>query len=219
MISRLNGKLVFCVALAGLLTSYSTRAQGQENPNMIAPGYVVVPQVTTPVNLPFTDAPVPSQIVSAKRVFVANLTGNVMTGLSGGPDRSYNQFYAALKTWGKFKLTSMPADADLVLEIRMVILRRIPEDRPPNLTALRLTIRDPKTNVALWRLDQPIEPAVWEKNQEKNYNLAMTALLNRLKALTEAPGTQAGGPAGTALSNSESASLPQSAVQERGATN
>jgi len=191
------------VALAGLFTFYlSTKAQGQENPNMIAPGYVVSRPVTTPVNLPFADAPVPSPIVSAKRVFVANLTGNVVSNLSGGPDRNYNQFYATLTTWGRFKLTSTPADADLVLEIRQVILRRIPADRPQDIAGLRITIVDPKTNIPLWQLDQPIEPALWEKNQEKNYNLAMTVLVNRLKALTEVPAPQAGKAVGTISSGS-----------------
>lgn len=191
------------VALAGLFTFHlSTKAQGQENPNMIAPGYIISRPVTTPVNLLFTDAPVPAQIISAKRVFVANLTGKVVSNLSGGPDRNYNQFYATLTTWGRFKLISTPADADLVLEIRQVILRRIPADRPQDIAGLRITIVDPKTNIPLWQLDQPIEPALWEKNQEKNYNLAMTVLVNRLKALTEVPAPQAGKTVGTSSSGS-----------------
>jgi len=204
MASRLNGETILCLGLAVVLSFYPSRnAQGQENPNMLAPGYAATnPPAPWAANLPFTDAPVPAQIVSARRVFVANLTGNVITGLSGGPDRNYNQLYAALRSWGRFELTSAPAAADVVLEISQVFLRRVPSDRSQDYAGLRITIVDPKTNVALWRLDQPIEPAVWEKNQEKNYNLAMTALVNRLKALTEAPAAQAGntvgsGPSGT----------------------
>lgn len=168
---------------------------------MLAPGYAVTnPPAPWAANLPFSDAPVPAQIVSAKRVFVANLTGNVITGLSGGPDRNYNQLYTALRSWGRFELTSAPAAADVVLEISQVFLRKVPSDRSQDYAGLRITIVDPKTNVPLWQLDQPIEPAVWEKNQEKNYNLAMTQLVNRLKALTEARAAQAGNTMGSGSS-------------------
>lgn len=194
MSSRLNGETILCLGLAVVLSFYPLRnAQGQENPNMLAPGYAVTnPTAPWAANLPFPDAPVPAQIISAKRVFVANLAGNVITGLSGGPDRNYNHLYAALRSWGRFELTSAPAAADVVLEISQVFLRKIPSDRPQDYAGLRITIVDPKTNVPLWRLDQPIEPAILEKNQEKNYNLSMTQLVNRLKALTEPPATQAG---------------------------
>lgn len=198
MTSRLNRQTILWLGLALVLSFYPSRnAQGQENPNLIAPGYAVTnPPASWAANLPFPDAPVPAQIISAKRVFVANLAGNVITGLSGGPDRNYNQLYAALRSWGRFDLTSAPAGADMVLEISQVFLRKNPSDRSQDYAGLRITIVDPKTNVPLWRLDQPIEPAILEKNQEKNYNLSMTQLVNRLKALTEAAASQAGKSAG-----------------------
>jgi len=48
-------------------------------------------------------APIPAQISAAKRVFVANAGGDSPSTedplFAGGPDRAYNQFYAAMKTW------------------------------------------------------------------------------------------------------------------------
>lgn len=68
-------------------------------------------------------APVPVQIATAQRAFVSNAGGesfeNVIdqTVFDGGPDRPYNQFYAAMKNWGRYNLVSSPADADVVFEV------------------------------------------------------------------------------------------------------
>jgi len=65
-------------------------------------------------------APVPPQIARAKRVFISN--GGQETGrledFSGRQDRCYNQFYSALKSWGRYALAGGPSDADLVMEIK-----------------------------------------------------------------------------------------------------
>ena len=42
---------------------------------------------------------------------------------SGGPDRAYNEFYAAMKTWGRYELVAAPRDADLVFEIRLTVFQ------------------------------------------------------------------------------------------------
>jgi hypothetical protein len=54
-------------------------------------------------------APRPAQIVAAKKVFISN------AGV--GTDMTYDQFYAAIKGWGRYELVASPADADLVFEI------------------------------------------------------------------------------------------------------
>src|SRR5579872_3002052 len=67
---------------------------------------------------PVASAPLPSQIVTAKKVFISNAGGEFNTHIwSGAPVRTYNQFYAAIKSWGRYELVSAPANADLVLEI------------------------------------------------------------------------------------------------------
>ena len=127
-------------------------------------------------------APIPSQIAAAKKIFVSNLgeaspyTNNIAS-YAGGPNRAYNQFYDAMKTWGQYELVSAPADADLVFEIAFQYT-----GFPANTgRELRLLIVDPKTNIPLWGFAEYVEPAGAAKNREKNLNLAMTALVNDVK--------------------------------------
>ena len=50
-------------------------------------------------------APIPSLILSAKRVFVANAGGDESLfgpQYTGGPDRLYDEFYAGMKSWGRY---------------------------------------------------------------------------------------------------------------------
>jgi hypothetical protein len=62
-------------------------------------------------------APVPSTILTAKNVFIANATGELALP-PGDPDLTYNEFYAAMKSWGRYELVISPADADMVLQIQ-----------------------------------------------------------------------------------------------------
>jgi hypothetical protein len=62
-------------------------------------------------------APVPSPIAAAKKVFISNAPGSGLPASFGGPDRTYNEFYAAMTAWGHYELVSVPSDADLILEI------------------------------------------------------------------------------------------------------
>ena len=48
-------------------------------------------------------APIPTQILSAKRVFVAN--GGSTLDTFGIPNLTYDEFYAGMKNWGKYELT------------------------------------------------------------------------------------------------------------------
>src|SRR5271154_1239072 len=82
-------------------------------------------------------APVPAPIFTAKKVFVSNATGEIALP-PGNPDLTYNEFYAAMKSWGRYELVSSPADADLVIEIRLAYTASNPR-------SLRATVRDPKT--------------------------------------------------------------------------
>jgi hypothetical protein len=70
-------------------------------------------------------APVPAQILAAKKILIAHAGGDEMAEddpiFSGGPDRAYNQFYAAIKSWGRFEIVGSPAEADLLLEIRQEV--------------------------------------------------------------------------------------------------
>ena len=129
-------------------------------------------------------APVPAQIGSAKRVFISNAGEESLfhqpkdVTYGGGPNRAYNEFYAAVKSWARYEVVSAPADADLVIEIGFT-------EKYEGLifvAQLKLIFIDPKTHVALWTIYKYVEPAGMTKNREKNYDLAMTALMEDLKS-------------------------------------
>ncbi|MFY9794048.1 MAG: hypothetical protein WAJ99_22900, partial [Candidatus Sulfotelmatobacter sp.] len=132
-------------------------------------------------------APVPPQIPAAKKVFISNAGGESFetvidqTVFDGGPDRPYNQFYAAVKDWGRFDIVSSPADADLVLEISWVLADT--GLRLPVLGQLRLAIIDPRAHVTLWNLTEYVRGAILLGNRDKNFDQTMTTILNRMKLL------------------------------------
>jgi hypothetical protein len=100
---------------------------------------------------------------------------------NGGPDRPYNQFYATMKDWGRYELVTSPRDADLVFEVSWVL-----SDtglRLPVLGQLRLVVIDPKTHVTLWNFTEYVRGAILLSNRDKNFDQAMTTIVNRMKIL------------------------------------
>ncbi len=138
-----------------------------------------------------TDAPVPPQIAAAKKVFVSN--GGSDTGVrrfadrfsdmyTGGPDRTYNQFYGAMKGWGHYELVTAPADADLVFEITFR------SDFHAQGSRFRLRIIDPKTRTVLWSVSELVEPFARKSTGNKNYDRALGYLITDLKDLVARAG-------------------------------
>jgi len=70
-------------------------------------------------------APVPTQIASAKKVFISNMGIDTISAVvfrrELAENKPYNEFYAAVKAWGRYQLVDSPADADLVYEIGFVM--------------------------------------------------------------------------------------------------
>jgi len=138
-------------------------------------------------------ARVPATIVSAKKVFISNAGGgcspwgNVI--FSGGPNRPYNQFYAALKGWGRYELVAAPADADLALEISFTCPVEGTNTAdggsglPTSAPQLRLVILDVKTHVTLWGITEHVELAILQSNRDKNLDRTMRKLVDGLKHL------------------------------------
>jgi hypothetical protein len=145
-------------------------------------------------------APVPSQILLAKRMFIANAGSETygsetyfrLTRYDGGPDRFYNQFYAAMKAWGRYELTGSPAEADVVGEVRFsspvveqnaVVLGDRSASDPVYDPQLNLTLLDPKSRVPLWSLTEHIQPGRGKDANNRNFDQAVTRLVERAKLL------------------------------------
>lgn len=138
---------------------------------------------------PMAPAPVPPQIISAKKVFIANGGGERLetlgdTAFNGGPDRPYNEFYADIKSWGHYELVSSPSDADVVLEVSWSLTEIAWKPPDPYLGRLHLIVLDPKTNVALWKMTEYVRGAALLGNRDKNFDQAMDTIMTRLKSLT-----------------------------------
>jgi len=141
-------------------------------------------------------APVPVQIGTARKIFISNGGGQSFatvldqTVFNGGPDRPYNQLYAAMKAWGRYELAPSPADADLVLEISWSLADT--GLRLPVLGELRLVVVDPKTPIKLWTLSEHVRGAILLGNRDKNFDEAMSTIVSRMKNLSNLVPSPAG---------------------------
>jgi hypothetical protein len=133
-------------------------------------------------------APLPSQIVSAQKVFIsfAGANNNFFNDskVTDLPDDPYNAFYAAMKSWNHYRLVSTPAQADLIFQIRLtneVFLGAKTGGYDPQ---LHLLILDPRSGVALWGFVEHIQPAILHSTAQKNFSSAMEAVVSDVKTLT-----------------------------------
>lgn len=125
-------------------------------------------------------APVPSQIIAAKKVFISNTgVGFDSVEWSGGPDRIYNEFYAAMKSLGGYELAGAPADADLVLGVSVI--------NSPGRSQFELEILDPRSRIVLWTVYEPIGLAGLQKTRDKSFDATIDKLVGDLKALSAQP--------------------------------
>lgn len=146
-------------------------------------------------------APVPGQIIAAKRIFISNAGSESygsesyfrLTRYDGGPDRFYNQFYAAMKNWGRYELADSPANADMVCEVRFTspIVDKQPRLELVYDPQLNLTFVDPKTRVALWSLTEHIETAQNTEADNWNFDQAVSRIVDRTRLLASGSASSA----------------------------
>ncbi|MBI3476317.1 MAG: hypothetical protein HY010_11330 [Acidobacteria bacterium] len=117
--------------------------------------------------------PIPVQVTAGKKVFISYMESDADPG---SLDLTYHEFYALVKSWGKYELVPAPADADLVFQIRYV--SGITDSQ------LLMSIVDPKTHVVLWPFVQHVEGSSREKGRRKKFDAAMSDLVNDLKTVT-----------------------------------
>ena len=143
----------------------------------------------------FVAAPVPPQIASAKKVFISNygtdIDSSYLFNSLGDPDRTYNQFYARFKGWGRYELVASPSDADLVFEIQFA-KPTVASSTPSAEPHFALRIVDARTRFTLWALVVPVEIANRKPTWEKNFNQGMDDLMEAVKKISgESSGPQA----------------------------
>jgi hypothetical protein len=142
-------------------------------------------------------APVPSQIVSGRKLFISNASGESATP-PGVSDLTYNEFYADIRSWGRYETVSDPGDADLVFEIRFT------SQLGPTAVVggqggsgqdfqFRLVILDPKTRTVLWAFTESVPQAAKHATSRKKFDEAMTAIVNDVKKLVSQQATASDG--------------------------
>jgi hypothetical protein len=124
-------------------------------------------------NFGTTAGPIPIQVVTGKKAFISYLESDADPG---AVNLTYNEFYALMKSWGKFELVPAPADADLVFEIRYV--------SGLSDSQIRLSIVDPKTHCVLWPFIQHVQSSSRETARRKNFDQAMSDLVEEVKRVT-----------------------------------
>jgi hypothetical protein len=141
-------------------------------------------QQTTPL------APVPSQIQQAQTIFLTNSGSDPNFPIDA--NKAYNDIYAALRTWGRYKLVNSPEQADLVFQLKGVDpITDVSGNRggvySVTSPAFQLTILDPKSNIALWTITSPV--SVKGKNQvlERWVSISETNLVSRVKVVAGQP--------------------------------
>ena len=130
-------------------------------------------------------APIPEQILSAQTAFISytginsHLIESYIADHTGRPNGLYDEFYAAIKSWGRYNLVSSPADADLVFEISLT--REAPTVEDPD---LELKILEPKTHVILWSfLERVPAGSGREPSRRKAWDHALTRLVDGVKRI------------------------------------
>ena len=158
---------------------------------------------------PVPAAPIPPLLMQAKTIFISNageedhmdwvVGGNnspkmkTFTYYSGGQARLYNQFYAAMQAWGRYKIVSSPEQADLIFQIGY----------------LHLIILDAKMKVTLWSLSDVANPAVLLRNRNRNFDLALSNLVDHVEQIFSLP---AGGSSSTSSKIQTWQSIPAAPI-------
>jgi hypothetical protein len=135
-------------------------------------------------------APVPPQLYSDKFVFLSN--AGVAPDLrdridSAGPSQSapFSQLYAALQNSKRLRLTSSPAEAELVFEFSFTDPATTCGNEKTCPTAImELAIYDVKTHFRLWTFIEPVDGALLTSNFMKNISQTIATLVAEVITVT-----------------------------------
>jgi len=138
-------------------------------------------------------APLPEQLINAKKVFLAN---------GGGSDLAYDAFYSGMQKWGKYEIVGSPEAADIVIELGYKVVNggtRVwsatnsytgatqvgsVQIQDPQIV---MTIFDTKTRLSLWSITDHTRLARLEKNREKEIINSAERIVETLKERLTSP--------------------------------
>ena len=137
-------------------------------------------------------APIPSAILSARKLFIAN--GGADGGLfpspfSGTTSRGYDEFYSALRGMNQYELVSSPSEADLVLEFRLQAPlgpanANKQKGAADPLPTVSVRIYDRQTHYVLWAFSEEVDIALFQKSHDRNLSEAINRLAQDFQGLT-----------------------------------
>lgn len=141
-------------------------------------------QQTTPA------APVPSQIQQAQTIFLTNSGSDPNFPIDA--TKAYNDVYAALQTWGRYKLVNSPHQADLVFQLKGIApITDVSAYRngvySTTSPAFQLTILDPKSNIAIWTITSPVNVTGKNKVLARWVSISEANLVSRVKVVAGQP--------------------------------
>ena len=168
----------------------------------------VVAPAQTPAPVPQGTAPAQPLGARERMQFAHTLllarTGNDPNfGLSD--TEAYNTVLNALNQWGRYRIVTDAAGADLVLQLHGVTVADTTPGGPHNpggtvtyASILHLTVVDPHTLAPLWEVSVPVQAALRSRTRDRNIALVGENAVSQLKLL-----------AGDRLSRQEQAQLKQ----------
>lgn len=144
---------------------------------------LVVAQLTTRAQQQqdVTQTPVPEQLLSAHKIFIANAPGDISTTdlmkMYDGVNQPYSEFYTSIRNWGKFVLVSSPSEADLIFAFSYTSPIHYVGNQA------RLVILDPKTPVPLWWFAESVGGGGSKNTRQKDLEKGIDTLIADLKRL------------------------------------
>jgi hypothetical protein len=139
-------------------------------------------QQTTPA------APVPSQIQQAQTIFLTNSGSDPNFPIDA--TKTYNDIYAALQIWGRYKLANSPEQAELIFQLRGIApVTEVSGNRggvySVTSPAFQLTILDSKSNIAIWTITSPVNVTGKDQVLARWVSISETNLISRIKVVAD----------------------------------
>jgi hypothetical protein len=140
-----------------------------------------------------------AKVTAAKKIFVSNAGEDpeFIHEIPGGPNVTYDEFYAALKQWGYFQLVDSAAQADLIFQIKGAEITEDTEHtgmgvKPDDYATtvypalLNLSILDPSQHL-VYKIVLPAGRAGNIPKGKIAFAKSIEALTDKVKALVAAP--------------------------------